>query len=131
MPTPRLPLAFVASVVLLATLAVPGFPQRTPIGTPTPPNPIGTSQIGTSQIGNDPHAETDPAIRSIELRQQHARNDERQKRLVADTDKLLALATQLHDDVGKTDKNILSLDVVKRAEEIEKLAHSVKERMKG
>ena len=59
------------------------------------------------------------------------RNDDRQKRLVADSDKLLALATQLHDDVGKTDKNILSLDVVKRAEEIEKLARAVKERMKG
>ena len=56
---------------------------------------------------------------------------DRQKRLVADSDKLLALATQLHDDVGKTDKNILSLDVVKRAEEIEKLARAVKERMKG
>jgi hypothetical protein len=64
-------------------------------------------------------------------RQEKLRNDERQKRLVADTDKLLALATQLHDDVGKTDKNILSVDVVKRADEIEKLAHAVKERMKN
>ncbi len=59
------------------------------------------------------------------------RNDDRQKRLVADSNKLLELATQLHNDVAKTDKNILSVDVVHRAEEIERLARSVKERMKG
>lgn len=64
-------------------------------------------------------------------KQAKARNNDRQRRLVSDTEKLLALATSLHEDVAKTDKNVLSLDVVKRADEIEKLAHSVKERMKG
>ena len=59
------------------------------------------------------------------------RNSDRQKRLVADTEKLLALATDLKQKVGKTDKNLLSVDVIKKADEIEKLAHSVKERMKG
>ena len=58
-------------------------------------------------------------------------NQDRQKRLVNDTDKLLALATELKQEVSKTDKNTLSVDVIKKAEEIEKLAHSVKERMKG
>jgi len=60
-----------------------------------------------------------------------AMQDDRQKKLVADTEKLLALATALHADVAKTDKNILSIDVIRRADEIERLAHSVKERMKG
>ena len=69
--------------------------------------------------------------RSVTEKQEKARNDERQKRLVADTEKLLTLATQLHEDVAKTDKNVLSMDVVRRADEIEKLAHAVKERMKG
>ena len=63
--------------------------------------------------------------------QEDARSTERQKRLVADTDKLLALATDLKQQVDKTNKNILSVDVIKKADEIEKLAHSVKERMKG
>ena len=58
------------------------------------------------------------------------RNDERQKRLVADTEQLLALATQLKDEVDKTDKHTLSLDVIKRTTEIEKLAKSIRERMK-
>ena len=60
-----------------------------------------------------------------------SRNSERQKRLVADTDKLLALATELKTDVNKTNKDILSVDVIKKAEEIEKLARSVKDKMKG
>jgi hypothetical protein len=67
----------------------------------------------------------------VEEQQALARNNERQKRLVADTDKLLALATDLKAQVDKTNKDTLSVDVIKKAEEIEKLAHSVKERMKG
>jgi hypothetical protein len=41
------------------------------------------------------------------------------------------LATELKEQVDKTDKNILSVDVIKKADEIEKLAKSVKDRMKG
>ena len=77
-----------------------------------------------------PQLGTDLPVK-ISERQEKARNEERQKRLKTDTDKLLALATQLHDDVAKTDKNVLSLDVIRRADEIEKLAHSVKDRMRG
>jgi len=60
-----------------------------------------------------------------------ARENDRQRKLVEDSDRLLALATELHAEVGKTDKNILSVDVVRRAEEIEKLARSVKDRMRA
>jgi len=48
-----------------------------------------------------------------------------------DADKLLELATQLKEYVDKTDENMLSLDVIKKAEEIEKLSKSVKEKMKA
>jgi hypothetical protein len=83
---------------------------------------------GQARQPGDLDPNTDP--RRLE-QQEDARSTERQKRLVADTDKLLALATDLKEQVGKTNKNILSVDVIKKAEEIEKLAHSVKERMKG
>ncbi|HEY6412512.1 MAG TPA: hypothetical protein VIX42_02420 [Edaphobacter sp.] len=56
--------------------------------------------------------------------------NERQKKLEADTDKLLALATDLKKQVDKTNKDILSVDVVKKAEEIEKLARSMKTQAK-
>ena len=63
--------------------------------------------------------------------QQKMRIAERQKQLAADTDRLVALTTALKEQVNESDKNILSLDMIKKADEIEKLAHSVKERMKG
>jgi hypothetical protein len=56
---------------------------------------------------------------------------ERVAALKHDTDKLLKLSVELKESVDKSDENVLSLDVVKKAEEIEKLAHSVKEKMKG
>jgi len=67
----------------------------------------------------------------MEEQQAKTRNVERQRKIVEDTAKLLSLATELKGDVDKSDKNTLSLDVIKKADEIEKLAHSVKEKMKG
>jgi hypothetical protein len=55
----------------------------------------------------------------------------RQAGIRADTDKLLKLAVELKDYVDKSNENVLSLDVLKKADEIEKLAHSVKDKMKG
>jgi hypothetical protein len=57
-------------------------------------------------------------------------NLKRQQDLKKDTDKLLDLATQLKQYVDKTNENMLSVEVIKKAEEIEKLAHSVKDKMK-
>jgi hypothetical protein len=75
--------------------------------------------------------DADPMGPRREEQQAQLRNTDRQKRLVADTEKLLSLATDLKAQVDKSTKDTLSLDVIKKADEIEKLAHSVKERMKG
>ena len=48
-----------------------------------------------------------------------------------DTDKLLKLSVELKSYVDKSDENVLSVDVIKKAEEIEKLAKSVKDKMRG
>ncbi len=72
--------------------------------------------------------EADPQVQE---RMGVRRNSDRQKQLVADTDKLLLLAQELHDAVAKSNKDELSVPVMKRSEEIEKLAKSVKERMRG
>lgn len=55
---------------------------------------------------------------------------EHQLALRRDTEKLLFLAEELKQNVDKTGPNILSMDVIKKAQEIEKLAKSVKEKMK-
>jgi hypothetical protein len=58
-------------------------------------------------------------------------NLQRQKDIQKDTDQLLDLAAELKAYVDKTNENIISLEVIKKAEQIEKLAKSVKEKMKG
>jgi hypothetical protein len=58
-------------------------------------------------------------------------NEQRQKQLVDDTNRLLSLATELKEEVGKSSKDTLSISVIKKAEQIEKLAKSVKDKMKA
>jgi hypothetical protein len=58
-------------------------------------------------------------------------NEQRQADLKRDTDKLLELSKQLKEYVDKSNENVLSMDVIKKADEIEKLAHSVKTKMRG
>lgn len=99
----------------------------------------GQGQQGTRAAVGEQVAQTtvpevappDSRTLSMEREQAKIRNTERQKKLVEDTTKLVELANELKAAVDKTDKNTLSLDVVRKADEIEKLAHSVKEKMKG
>jgi hypothetical protein len=73
----------------------------------------------------------DVMMQDVLKRQAKAANLKRQGDLKRDTDRLLQLATDLKLQVDKSNENILSLTVIRKAEEIEKLAHSVKEKMKA
>lgn len=73
----------------------------------------------------------DEARGRIEKEMSKKANQARQADLKRDTEKLFKLATELKEYVDKTNENMLSVDVVRKAEEIEKLAHSVKGKMKG
>jgi len=79
------------------------------------------------------HREQTPDEQQLRLEREQAKklNQERHASLKRDTDKLLKLSTELKDYVDKSSENLLSVDVVKKAEDIEKLAHNVKEKMKG
>ena len=59
------------------------------------------------------------------------RNLARQATIKKDTDRLLQLATELKQYVDKTNENTLSLDVINKADEVEKLAKEVKNKMRG
>jgi hypothetical protein len=93
--------------------------------------PIQSSPGGPSIGGTSMDDAADVRNPRTDADMEKLRNLERQKKLVADTERLLSLATELKTDMDKTTKDTLSLDVVRKADEIEKLAHSVKERMKG
>jgi carboxypeptidase C (cathepsin A) len=56
---------------------------------------------------------------------------ERQAQLRRDTEKLVALTAELKAHVDKAGTNILSMNVIKKAAEIQKLAKSVEEKMKN
>ena len=106
--------------VLLIVLSATGLAQVPRPGQP-PPFP-GQTQSPGEEDSNREKVERDAAKKA---------NHDRQAALQRDTNKLLELATQLKQEVDKSSENTLSLDVVKKAEEIEKLAHSVREKMKG
>jgi hypothetical protein len=56
-------------------------------------------------------------------------NIERQKQMVADSEKLLKLAKELNDEVAAGNKGEWTLDQLHKIAEIEKLARNVRERM--
>lgn len=63
-------------------------------------------------------------------RQLKEANKKRQQDIRDDTEKLFQLATDLKTAVEKSSENTLSLDVIRKAEEVEKLAKKVREKMK-
>jgi hypothetical protein len=67
----------------------------------------------------------------IQKQMEKKANQQRHSDLKRDTEKLLRLSTELKEYVDKSNENILSLDVIKKADEIEKLARSVKTKMRG
>jgi hypothetical protein len=112
---------------------MPSIVQR-----PVNSQPVGSQRSGSPQVmppQQTPNAPIqEPGITlspQIEQEQAKLRNTDRQRKLIADTQKLLSLATELKTDVDKSTRDTMSLDVIKKADEIEKLAHSVKEKMKG
>jgi hypothetical protein len=109
-------LLFLFLTTILLGLAVPPARGQNPI--PKAPNPASTP--GTDSDNSQP-----PNVDKKLLEE----NDKDMKKKVL---QLYELASQLKEQVEKTDSSkVLSLDLVKKAEEIEKLAHDIKNRTKG
>jgi|SRR6202045_2411241 hypothetical protein len=108
-------------VFALFLFSVPGFAQK--INPPQPPSPRGDIA--------PPIADEDEARARITSEMLKKAAKERVAALKNDTDKLLRLSVELKQSVDKSNENVLSVDIIKKAEEIEKLARSVKDKMKG
>ncbi|MEG9435940.1 hypothetical protein JAO29_07145 [Edaphobacter sp. HDX4] len=102
---------------------LPSSPNRVPIGGVNPMGPMGTTPMDASGAPDILNAR-------IAEQQARARNSDRQKRIMVDTEKLVGLVDELHQQV-QGDKELSPADISKRAEEIEKLARSVKDKMRG
>ena len=84
-----------------------------------------------AQVGHERPPDPSIAMHEKMVRdQKKALNKKRQADLRKDMDKLYQLASELKAMVDKTDENILSVDVIKKTEEIEKLSKDIRSKMK-
>ena len=113
------------SVLFLVAAAPAAMAQQNP--TPNPDIPYLRPEANRTPDANDVMQ-----MREQQTKKQSfdAANAERRKQLVDDSALLLKLAAQLKTEVDKTTKDTLSLTVIRKADEIERLARGVKEKMK-
>lgn len=116
-----------AAIFVLVFCAFPTWAQQAAgDSSQTSPDPVQDGAAAPAEQKPDaPGAKTDGAAPKP-----MTPAEERQAQLVADTNKLYQLAQELQAEVAKSSKNTLSLAVVKKAAEVERLAKSLKERMK-
>lgn len=103
------------------------FLLATPCLAQTKSEPVPPSYPGQTQPARNQDAWEVQQHKSMEKKY----NLQRQQDIQKDTEKLLELATELKQAVDKSNENMLSVDVIKKAEQIEKLAKQVKDKMKG
>lgn len=115
-------------LALVLTLAcVPAGRSQAPgwnHGTQEPTRPDNPIRAGVDTPDDDRRTTT--MMTESQLREL---NQERQKQIVADANKLLKLATELNDEISAANRGTLTPDQLRKIAKIEKLARSVKERM--
>jgi len=67
---------------------------------------------------------------SVQQQQARAANEQRQLEIKRDTEKMYQLTAELKESLEKSGQNVMSMDDIKKVEQIEKLAHGVKSKMK-
>jgi hypothetical protein len=108
---------------LALVLALPGGAQNSS-SIPQGPfqQPIGQRVGGSLEdVGDGDPVEQEKRLRAL--------NAERQKFMVSDTGKLLKLASELNAEISRANPDSLTPAQLRKVAEIEKLAHSVKEKM--
>lgn len=77
----------------------------------------------------EPQGEAIPRDIAATMAKEQLKN--RYDNLKRDSEKLLELATELKQYVDKSGDNVMSLEVIRKCDEIEKLSKSVRTKMKG
>ena len=87
-------------------------------------------QPSASQIGQ-PGQQEETIPKDIADRMAKERLKNRYDSLKRDSEKLLELATELKQYVDKSGDNVMSLEVIRKCDEIEKLSRNVRAKMRG
>jgi hypothetical protein len=112
----------IACVFFACALGAEG--QTSPGQAPPPPANPATAASSASAPSDAKKATETPAPN-----QAVAATDPRQAQIIADSQKLLKLSQELKAEVAKSNKDTLSVTVIKKAEEVEKLAKTLKDEM--
>lgn len=102
---------------------------------------LGTANLVSGQddvpklpdkVRNSPSTNGVPVVDNDEIQRQQAAAAAkmRQEQILRDSEKLFQLSAELKDQIDKANGQILSIDAIKRAEQIEKLAHNLKGKLK-
>jgi hypothetical protein len=82
-----------------------------------------------SPMGSSPLSSLDDYNPVISEKRRHQMNIDRQKSMVADSDRLLKLAAELNDEIAHSNPIALTPTQIHKVAEIEKLAHRIKDKM--
>jgi hypothetical protein len=119
--------AVVCVCILAMGAALAGTPQQVqPSSAQTGSGPAPATEPGANHPATGAASTATPSPPTGELNP-GALNTGRREQIAAGSARLLKLATELKAEVDKSSKDTLSVSVIRKAEEIEKLARSVKE----
>jgi ABC-type Fe3+-hydroxamate transport system substrate-binding protein len=119
--------SLVIPCVLFACAIAMGVAQNSPPPSQTPPPPVASARAtpspSTASDAKKTSDSTPPTTQAVVV------TDPKQAQIIADSQKLLKLSQELKAEVAKSNKDTLSLTVIKKAEEVEKLAKTLKDEM--
>lgn len=82
------------------------------------------------EFGGHGPVQPDTVDQQMEEARQKKLKEMRKEQLKRDTERMAQLSNEVKDFIDKSDGNVLSLDEIKKMDEIQKLARSIEERMK-
>ena len=121
---PRMKAAHVGALVVLAAIAMLPVAGQAPADEKKPQDSKAAS-VANPALGSNHQAQASEPLADKPVPE--AASGERKNPIVEDSARLLQMARDLKAEVDKTTKDTLSLHVIRKAAEIVKLAHSVRE----
>jgi pyruvate/2-oxoglutarate dehydrogenase complex dihydrolipoamide acyltransferase (E2) component len=118
-------LACLAAIAVLVGAAKPGQQQSAPSTAPASPAATPAPAASPQPANLDRQTATPAPVSTDALRAQ------RQRQIAAQSASLLKLATDLKSEVDKTTQDTLSISVIRRADDVERVAHFVREKAKS
>ena len=129
-PDMRVPLLLIASLVLFFCTSTA---QTAPQTEPATQLPDASQPDGSISVQQFPAEKTpaDPARERVERQLEKERQKQRWREIKRRSEQLLETATELKQYVDKSGESVLSVEVIRKAQQMEKLSKDLQRMMKG